>query len=103
MKSLISCIQSSYWLCDIRKQTLISVIISVLAVVQRMNVKQLANTTIKLLERFLLQDLMCLTNKKVKHFVNSARNKVNKLIRAVKYVYDVAGLVHDCTGIYVKT
>lgn len=78
-------------------------IIFVLAVVQGMNVKQLENIIIKLLERFLLQDLMCLTSKKVKHFVNSARNKVNKLIRAVKYVYDTVGLVHDCTGVYVKT
>ena len=103
MKSLISCIQSSYWLCDIRKPILLSVITFALAVLQEASVKQQENTTIKLSERFLLQDLMCLTNKKVKHFVNSARNKVNKLIRAVKYVYDTVGLVHDCTNVYVKT
>ena len=72
-------------------------------VVLKRNVLQTEKRTTKLSEKFLQLDLMCLTNKKVKHFVNSARNKVTNLIRAVKYVYDTVGLVHDCTDVYVKT
>ena len=77
-------------------------ILANVAVLKR-NAAQTEKRTTKLSERFLLQDLMCLTNKKVEHFVNSARNKVSRLIQAVKYVYNTVGLVHDCTDVYVKT
>lgn len=82
---------------------LLTASILVNVVVLKRNAVQTEKRTTKLSEKFLQLDLMCLTNKKVKHYVNSARNKVSKLIRAVKYVYDTVGLAHDCTNVYVKT